>query len=128
MSTEAHITPTTLKLASLGALGSELISMERKRQIAHHRYNSNIDDTYLRGDLAAAAVFYAIPQDHELAALARSFWPDSWSPPAYSEDDQKMRGDHPDQFRIQDLIKAGALIAAEIDRLARRLGRKEGLA
>lgn len=88
------------------------IAAERRRQIAEEGRTAKHDDQHDRDELAFAAIAYAAPE------LLRSFfegndvriWP--WG-------DYLLKvGD-----RRRDLVKAGALIAAEIDRLDRLAGR-----
>jgi hypothetical protein len=77
-----------------------LIAIERLRQIEAKGYTADHDDQYVLGDLAAMAVWYA---DQQASGID---WPldDRWP---------ERRG------QLWDLIRAGALIAAEIDRLMR---------
>lgn len=95
--------------------GVDLIRAERDRQIEKEGFGSDRDDKY-DGELASAAVCYAMNdrQRHSLDHLytdrsdVPNYWPWAshwWKP---SPDD-----------RIRELTKAGALIAAEIDRLRR---------
>jgi hypothetical protein len=92
--------------------GIELIAAERKRQIEVEGFRSASDDHYKNGELAIAASRYAMPyqQRHEpkLMVLLMRMWPwsESWWKPTPND-------------RIRELAKAGALIAAEIDRLQR---------
>lgn len=89
--------------------GIELITEERKRQIevegwtAEHDSIGNNDE-----QLASAAACYACPQVHrgnELYGLLSFFpWDRKWWKPTPND-------------RVRELSKAGALIAAEIDRL-----------
>lgn len=66
------------------------------------------DDTYDNGELASAACSYATP----LEVVAVTSWPESWGPRP------KMHHlDAPE--RVDDLVKAAALLLAELDRLAR---------
>lgn len=91
--------------------GIDLITEERKRQIEEEFYDSNNDDMHTNGELAAAAATYALPQDeYQYNGLMRKsiFWP--W----------KIMWFKPEpESRVRELQKAGALIAAEIDRLLR---------
>lgn len=90
--------------------GAELITDERNRQITYEGYTSPHDDAHHNGELRDAAICYieGSPQTQPPFSVPRT-WPwsaHSWKP---SPDD-----------RIRDLVKAGALIAAEIDRVQRR--------
>lgn len=88
--------------------GVYLISEERKRQIEALGYTPKHDQRYC-GQLSIAASCYALPQtsrnihDGRHAPVDWPFSSKSWKP-------------SPDN-RIRELQKAGALIAAEIDRL-----------
>lgn len=116
--------------------GAELIAAERDRQLEQEGWDSSHDDEHTDGSMALAAVCYATPvrlygQDKHAAGV--SFWdpwPDSWS----VEYDNRFRygerrtnpGNMPpdpatytNDERLDLLVKAGALIAAEIDRLQR---------
>jgi hypothetical protein len=84
--------------------GAELIAEERGRQ-PKRGYNMSHDDQHRNGELARAAACYAMKPHWDTHAFLR-YWP--WEP------DEWKPGD-----RIRELIKAGALIAAEIDRLHR---------
>ena len=83
--------------------GIELIAEERKRQVDEEGWTEEHDDQHTCGELKIAAACYTTLSDHP----APSFWPwliEWWKP----------SGDP-----IRNLVKAGALIAAEIDRLQR---------
>ena len=92
--------------------GIELIEAERKRQIEVEGFDADHDKSHNSDALAVAAAHYAMPEsartfmmtsDHKYLPI---FWPfeaEWWKP---------CPGD-----RIKELVKAGALIAAEIDRL-----------
>lgn len=93
--------------------GIELIAMERLRQVTVEEFDEVNDDTNLNSELAWAAAAYVLsdidPNDlngEDVEKLPEIFWPwhsDWWKP----------------STRTRDLTKAGALIAAEIDRLNR---------
>ena len=83
--------------------GIELITDERKRQIEKEGFTSEHDDTHINGELSQAAICYA--QSHRVAVPYGWPWANEWWKPS----DKK----------VDNLVKAGALIAAEIDRLNR---------
>ena len=87
--------------------GSQLIASERARQKRAERYTAQHDDSWdhKRKQLAAAA--HAYLANYVTGAEVRFYWP--WA------DGCKPTPDDP----IRQLTKAGALIAAEIDRLQR---------
>ena len=96
--------------------GIQLIEKERSRQMTQEGWTPEHDDQHTGGELAQAAATYAIWTEdvEELAQrrLAKTIWP--W---------QDWSQDGMDWFKpsdpIRNLVKAGALIAAEIDRLQR---------
>lgn len=86
--------------------GVGLIAAERHRQITVEDWTPEHDDAHVHGELAAAAVCYAMHADPDGAGEnAVDFWP--W-------DREWWKPDYEDPIR--DLVRAGALIAAEIDR------------
>lgn len=106
--------------------GAELIAAERERQVSEEGWTTEHDDQHGDGSLAIAAACYAVP---ERIYVQRDFavgphFQDPW--PWYdSEDARKRQSNYPNAIategteRLRMLVKAGALIAAEIDRLAR---------
>lgn len=109
------------------ASGVELIAAERQRQIEREGYTHAHDDEHTDGSIAMAAACYAAPDliyTRELRANTVIFtdpWP--WEP---GHDKRQTRGnvilpndDQSKAARVRQLVKAGALIAAEIDRLGR---------
>lgn len=108
--------------------GAERIAAERQRQIEKEGYTAEHDDNHHDcGELALAAALYASPvrlyaQQSRLHGGMTFFdpWPwESW------HDKRRPRGQienprkTPRARRIRMLERAGALIAAEIDRLLR---------
>lgn len=91
--------------------GLARISAERKRQRSRkpggEAWSAVHDYSHRFGEMALAAAVYAIPPEKRDRTLMASLWPRYWS--------FKPREDD----RIRELEKAGALIAAEIDRLER---------
>lgn len=93
--------------------GVERIAAERKRQILEEGYSTADDALWMSGELARAGACYAMPPalraflDHGAGPQGMpEFWPfdtEWWKP---------VSGD-----RVAELAKAGALIAAEIDRI-----------
>ncbi len=91
--------------------GAQLIAAERERQMAEEGWTPEHDDDHRHYELAKAGATYALyagvgPWLQEIAPLTWP-WEREWFKPAGNRD------------RIRDLVKAGALIAAEIDRLSR---------
>lgn len=91
--------------------GIEIIAKERKRQIEVEGWNSEHDDEHINGELSQAAACYALPEQYRVygkygVPLLFPCWNTVWWKPSPWN-------------RITELAKAGALIAAEIDRLQR---------
>lgn len=102
--------------------GTDLIAAERQRQIEKLGYDASHDNQYEQrpGTLTMAAICYAT-----IAASApevRDMLRGQGKPMYFPWDEQhwKPGDDNSDAARIRELTKAGALIAAEIDRLTRR--------
>ncbi len=100
--------------------GLDIIAAERRRQIGQEGYTDAHDDTHTGGELSWAGACYAnvgsavirgasageFPAD---AMLELGDWPGDWDGCHWKPSDDPIR----------NLAKAGALIAAEIDRLLR---------
>lgn len=84
--------------------GAQLIAKERERQIAQEGWTPEHDDTHDDGEIAFAAIAYIQVSNGYSKNAAEWPWDEEW-------------------FKVSDpvrnLVKAGALIAAEIDRLQR---------
>lgn len=99
--------------------GVELIAQERQRQIDAEGYSARHDDEHDMGELAAAAMCYAEQTvDMEISSIGDESFMAQWWPFGIKE--WKPSGDP-----IRDLAKAGALIAAEIDRRQRAKAQKK---
>lgn len=97
-------------------LGAQMIGNERERQIK--LWGDAHDDKHRNGELAEAAIVYvrcALTASNPHSSLAAAPMPDppsdwpweaEWFDPKWSDP-------------VRTLVKAGALIAAEIDRLLR---------
>ena len=86
--------------------GAEFITKERERQMSVEGWTAEHDDRHINDELARVGANYALPSKYRLSGLWPSAWSLEWWKPC--EDN-----------RIKELTKAGALIAAEIDRLQR---------
>lgn len=87
--------------------GIELIAEERARQISAEGWTPEHDDEHARGELAVAGACYAMRAAHaDTGHNPPGPWPwdQSWWKP---------------RDPMRNLVRAGALIAAEIDRLQR---------
>lgn len=90
--------------------GSELIAAERQRQAEVEGWTAEHDDEHAEGSLIRAAVCYADdarPFMTRYGVARFAVWP-------WRSTDWKPSGDP-----VRSLVKAGALIAAEIDRIQR---------
>jgi hypothetical protein len=114
--------------------GLQRIAAERKRQIEAEGWSPDHDDDHDAGELAWAAICYAAPAPVYMRNRSRSkaafvdpwpsWWDSKWDKRPRDEDDV-LTEPTPEQ-RIRMLEKAGALIAAEIDRLLRASPSGEG--
>lgn len=84
----------------------ELIAEERSRQFEVKGFDAKRDSRYKNAELVKAAVAYALDGTGDLSLIdtIKELWP-------WGEKNFKIRG------RVEQLTVAGALIAAEIDRL-----------
>ncbi|MBX9707895.1 MAG: ParB N-terminal domain-containing protein [Caulobacteraceae bacterium] len=80
-----------------------LIALERARQVVAEGWSPEHDDGHAAGELARAAASYAFASIDRIGVPL--CWPETWDPAWF-----KPTG------TIRDLVKAGALIAAEIER------------
>lgn len=117
--------------------GVELIATERQRQIEEEDWTPEHDDEHTDGSLALAAICYAapttilVPYGQLPTFMYYDPWPDSWDGMWDKRTRYGSSRDEPDDGvlpkpetysyheRLDLLTKAGALIAAEIDRLVR---------
>lgn len=86
--------------------------LERERQMAQEGFTHERDDAYARGELLRAAAVYMLRSAGIALLRLRPFWP--W-------DIKWLKADDKDR----NLVKAGALLIAEMDRRARSESRKE---
>ena len=98
------------------------IAAERRRQVEAEGWSIEHDDYHQSGELAEAAAAYAwwsaapehtrkktdIEDDSHVAWMLRRIWPEAWEQYWFKPSTPR-----------RDLIKAGALIVAEIERLDR---------
>jgi hypothetical protein len=110
--------------------GIERIAAERTRQIEEEHYDAAHDDEHGIGELSVAAACYAAGASGEriyrmetFAAAVRFVDPWPWSDGddrrPYDLNEGTLLADPTDEQAIRLLEKAGALIAAEIDRILR---------
>ncbi len=91
---------------------------ERRRQIEAEGWTPEHDDTYAGGEMAFAAASYVIGVSTLTGAVSKGklsfpwayrIWPRTWDLKWWKPSDRR-----------RNLVKAGALIIAEIERLDRR--------
>lgn len=106
-----------IQLRSLMQGGIGIIAQERQRHFDVEGWTPEHDDEHDNGELAQAGACYAWPPMRPI--FVKQAWPwrhDEWKPELFSvgagENEKR-------EARIRVLAKAGALIAAEIDRLQR---------
>lgn len=90
-------------IAALPTGGVAQIAEERRRQITVEGWTPEHDDEHSSDELACAAAAYAMSDDEQMVGMLWPWRREWWKP----------------KGRKRDLVRAGALIAAEIDRLER---------
>ena len=107
-----------------------MIAAERRRQIEAEGWTAEHDDGHRLGEMAAAGACYALLSTRwkDASILGQQLirhilwpWGAEWFKPTDYPDPPYSPNVH-NERRIRDLTKAGALIAAEIDRLLRLSG------
>lgn len=93
--------------------GIGLISGERIRQLTVEGWTPEHDDRHSQGQLAQAAACYAAESDKLYINRSPTSYPYLASIWPWSQEWWKPKS------RLHNMIRAGALIAAEIDRLLR---------
>lgn len=109
--------------------GVEMIRTERERQINQEGCSAEHDDSHTAEELAEAAMCYACVGVSTARGGSAKEWPvrmfdgfsDSLLEWPWNEEDWR-----PSDDPILNLLKAGALIAAEIDRLQRKKAMETG--
>lgn len=93
--------------------GAELITAERRRQVDAEGWTPEHDDEHDEFEMMRAACCYAAEAGFPRRPLGviHPNWP--WATKWWK----------PSEDPIRNLVKAGALIAAEIDRLQRKAGK-----
>lgn len=93
-----------MRLGLSGRAALDVIA-ERERQKAVEGYTEAHDDDHVDESLAQAAACYAMPDG---SGFIHSFWPSRWQPCRWKPNDRR-----------KNLVRAGALVLAEIERLDR---------
>jgi len=103
----AELEGETSNIPEPSKTGVQLIATERERQMSDEGWNAQHDDEHINAELARVGAIYALPPKYRFYAQA---WPETWNLQWWKPTPEN---------RIRELTKAGALIAAEIDRLQR---------
>lgn len=98
----------------LETTGVRLIAEERSRQLAEEGYDARHDRSHSPGELASAGAAYALLEDFLARTAEHGVHPITLWP--WDDDSFKPVVGEPGA-RIKNLIRAGALIAAAIDRM-----------
>jgi hypothetical protein len=98
--------------------GIEMIAVERNRQISVEGYTPEHDDNHDMGELALAAALYAIPYEAHVGS-ERLIKQDDFIGLHIALETGCNFFVNPEPDNMRRLVKAGALIAAELDRLIR---------
>lgn len=88
---------------------------ERRRQVEQEGWTPEHDNEHDSGEMPSAAACYSLSAGHWSGALFEKFWPAHWSRNWWKPTTPR-----------RDLVKAGALILAEIERLDRSAARPQG--
>ena len=103
------------EVAGVWATGAEAIAVERAGQLLREGWTAKHDEKHIKGEMALAGASYAIcaatQVEHNRWEMAPCFIPKAWP--------WERAWWKPSADPIRNLVKAGALIAAEIDRLVR---------
>ena len=113
--------------------GAQLITIERERQLNEEGWTARHDEEefHTNGEMAMVACCYAAPIPLRVVTVYEDHivWEDPYKWAGWDEqwdkrkrtvmDNIKPNIDLSTKQRIRNLVKAGALIAAEIDRLQR---------
>lgn len=94
--------------------GVDRIAAERERQISEKGWSLEHDDDHYNGEIAGAAASYAEFAHRQIASAPSPYVGGPFQTWRWAGSDWKPSGDP-----VRNLEKAGALIAAEIDRLLR---------
>lgn len=101
--------PLTRTNAAPWGLAIQCIAEERRRQVYTEGWTAQHDDEHGQGEMTQAAVCYAMGRTRFGDAYGpEDLWPLSWDRSWWKPGDYR-----------RNLVKAGALIAAEIERLDR---------
>jgi len=107
----ADVDPDTIARATLNAAAWDVLT-ERRRQVEQEGFTPEEDDLYGESfALAKAAGCFALAAgagNHTADRVVRQFWPSTWDPKWWKRTTPR-----------RDLVKAAALLLAEIERIDR---------
>ena len=114
MAWQSAITAAEAAQPAMTAAATDVLA-ERRRQVEAEGWKPDHDDAYRHGQLAGAAACYALTsaQHWQASHVIDQLWP--WDASWWKPSDKR-----------RDLIKAGALILAEIERLDRAESKQKG--
>lgn len=108
----------------------QLVEEERQRQISQEGWTPEHDDTHKDGSLARAACAYAWPIGGSIFSergltitMERQWfwpWPIEQFKGRHGFEAELQTKEQRESSRLRDLVKAGALVVAEIERLQRQ--------
>lgn len=103
--------------------GAAMIAAERRRQIEGEGFTQEHDEEHVDAELSGAAVAYATLARNQIVSSYDPAMASALASGPPSSNLWRWPGDawKPSTDPIRNLVKAGALIAAEIDRLKREL-------
>lgn len=99
--------------------GAALIAAERARHVSQEGWTPKHDDEHTNYELSSAACCYAQPGRNGPYSHPNP----GFAPPGWPWDEEWWK---PSEDAVRNLVKAGALIAAEIDRLQRAARAAQG--
>jgi hypothetical protein len=97
--------------------GIELIAAERQRQMEVEGWTPDHDDEHGDFQMIDAAMCYACRATHDISSEYAALPSKPFPPDAWPWDGNWWK---PSDDPVRNLVKAGALIAAEIDRIQRQ--------
>jgi hypothetical protein len=102
------VAPTAEQAEGVQTQAARDVLAERKRQVTAEGWTPEHDGEHDSGEMPSAAACYALSAASWSGALFEKFWPPHWSRKWWKPTTPR-----------RDLVKAGALILAEIERLDR---------
>jgi hypothetical protein len=118
--TAAAIVPLQHDACRSSKAGADILA-ERRRQVESKGWDHAHDDAHPSGEIAAFAAVYAMPEAARNWDASSTGYGDTFAQALTPQDWAPKFGD-----RRRDLVKAGALILAEIERIDRTRARNKG--